>query len=1094
MPLRSLFVTLLLAPFTLNAQCLPFPNPYIPFTKVYYVAGPNSKGDSLVVGALQMPDGLKSINNVPVPPATNAKFCDPTVELVPGTRYSNVYIPTTSERSGQFPDFSGLLADPNARNQTFPGGIIPASRLGDVFGWRIGPQGAPKPEIFPGAVLNAAGDPGTPAASPGSLISIYGRSLASRTAPATLGADGQMPAALNGTGVSLGSLAARLLFVSPGQINAQVPFELGVGRYNAVVSLDGIASATQSFTVGKTSPGIFVIVRNADFSVISDKNPARAGEAVVIFCTGLGAVSPPVRTGALAPSGPLAYTVEAPKVTIGGADVQMVGAVLSPGYVGLYQIGIIIPPTASTAIAPLVVSIGGASTKPWDLPIRGTALYPSEGIQIPFSFVYSQLTDWNGDGKLDIVVLRTSQPNSTAGAKPAVLLGRGGGIFDPPVDITPKLPVSATYPQLLGIGDINNDGLPDLVYSETNTAAPSRLLVYLNLGNGTYREVISGGSDIRQVGSTSGINWESVGYFSIVDLNRDGKPDLAVWSYHTGPVMLSLNLYLGDGAGGFTLTTSLPGFQSAPLTMKDLTGDGVSDLVTGDLRAGQPALVVRPGDGKGGLAPEVDVALPGYAAGFGDFNGDGKLDVLVASGNTLTTMLGDGKGGFKAGPATNYPPAQSYQIADFNGDGRADVLAGASSGTVQVLYSMPDGSFQPGRPVNVPPGSSASPASFDWTGGSSSGAVVDAGSGLLLLVNQGGEIVSEYPAVSLAERGEVIGVADFNRDGIPDLVMRYSKFPQDPNSSVVVSFGVSDAKFSAPVTVISNAYSLCAIADLNGDGAPDLISAGGSAVRVVLNDGTGRFAPEMVLSLPASSFSLSDLLAADVNGDGRPDLITGDYERGQIIVFLNNGDGSFRTPGLTASLPGGWAQIEAVDLNGDRAADLVASYPYTGFVVAVSNRDGSFVAPRTFALKEHPEAFQVADINGDGVPEIVFMGYGVYAINNPLAADPRPVQVADRHGSAIKLLDVNGDGFPDLLMSQSYDDLEIALNDGEGGFRAPRIFLGGGSFLIAGSESAHPKLGIFAADFNGDAKPDILGGRYTGPGLTASGVQVLLHQ
>lgn len=121
----------------LNAPlCVPFPANYTPFANVFYTTDANSQGDRLVVGELVGDTkGLSQISAmIPLPNTPNQQFCQQ-AELAAGF-YVNAYVPTAKELTGSFPDFQGLLIDP-ATNQPFPQGVIPASRLGAVFAWRI---------------------------------------------------------------------------------------------------------------------------------------------------------------------------------------------------------------------------------------------------------------------------------------------------------------------------------------------------------------------------------------------------------------------------------------------------------------------------------------------------------------------------------------------------------------------------------------------------------------------------------------------------------------------------------------------------------------------------------------------------------------------------------------------------------------------------------------------------------------------------------------------------------------------------------------------------------------------------------------------
>lgn len=221
------------------------------------------------------------------------------------------------------------------------------------------------PAIDLGGIISATGNTQLKSASPGSLISIYGVRLAALSQAATASATGRLPLSLAGTSVTIGTTSAPLLYVSASQVNALVPFDLVSGIYPVTVTTAaGGPSAPQNLKVTATAPEVFggAVVKLPDYSVVSSANPFRQGDVLVIYCTGLGAVSPAVATGQLAPASPLSSTVSLPSVTIGGRAVQVANAVLSPGFVGLYQIGIIIPSGIPSNAQSLVVSIGGISS------------------------------------------------------------------------------------------------------------------------------------------------------------------------------------------------------------------------------------------------------------------------------------------------------------------------------------------------------------------------------------------------------------------------------------------------------------------------------------------------------------------------------------------------------------------------------------------------------------------------------------------------------------------------------------------------------------------------------------------------------------
>lgn len=217
------------------------------------------------------------------------------------------------------------------------------------------------PVLSVGGIVNSSFNSGSLPASPGSLISIFGSNLGASAQNAVADSSGRLPLSLAGASVQIGSISAPLLYASPKQINAQVPFELSPGAYAVTVTTAAGPSNPVNLTVTATSPGMFAgaVVSNATGAVIDAANPMRPGDVIVIYCTGLGAVSPGGVTGQLAPDSPISFTTAAPTVTIGGVPVQVANSVLSPGYVGVYQIGIVVPGGLPQGAQPLVVTIGG---------------------------------------------------------------------------------------------------------------------------------------------------------------------------------------------------------------------------------------------------------------------------------------------------------------------------------------------------------------------------------------------------------------------------------------------------------------------------------------------------------------------------------------------------------------------------------------------------------------------------------------------------------------------------------------------------------------------------------------------------------------
>jgi uncharacterized protein (TIGR03437 family) len=144
-----------------------------------------------------------------------------------------------------------------------------------------------------------------------------------------------------------------LIYVSSGQINCQVPFELaGQTSTPVMVQTDGAPSSPVTLPLAATAPGIFTVtlsgrtqgaVLNQDYSLNTPSSPARAGDVIQIFATGQGAVNNPPATGAGAPSDPLATTVATPVALIGGVQAPVLFSGLAPGFAGLWQVNARVP-------------------------------------------------------------------------------------------------------------------------------------------------------------------------------------------------------------------------------------------------------------------------------------------------------------------------------------------------------------------------------------------------------------------------------------------------------------------------------------------------------------------------------------------------------------------------------------------------------------------------------------------------------------------------------------------------------------------------------------------------------------------------------
>lgn len=318
-------------------------------------------------------------------------------------------------------------------------------------------------------------------------------------------------------------------------------------------------------------------------------------------------------------------------------------------------------------------------------------------------------------------------------------------------------------------------------------------------------------------------------------------------------------------------------------------------------------------------------------------------------------------------------------------------------------------------------------------------------------------------------------IADVNGDGIPDVVVASQNGSSD--GSVGVLIGIGNGKFQPTVSYDSGgveAWGL-AVADVNGDGNPDILvtNVQSNSVGVLLGHGDGTFAPAVTYNGGASC----TVSVADVNGDGKPDLITGNTD-----VLLGNGDGTFQT----AKNYGPFGQFATLaDVNGDGKLDIVGVGGMSGVGVLLGNGDGTFQSPVTYSSGTFFNSVAVGDLNADGRPDIavttpcaggvcngdgqvsVLFGNGDGTFQAAITYDS-----GAKFAQAVAIADVDGDGNANVIVGNacepkkngcaSHGELEFLLGEGNGNFQAPRTFLTPGAVAS-----------IAMADVNG-GRPDLI--------------------
>jgi uncharacterized protein (TIGR03437 family) len=249
----------------------------------------------------------------------------------------------------------------------------------------VNPGGAIRSQLAPPlavpVVLGVAANASTIThAAPGSILSIYGTTMS----PITSGLQGfrgltALPTSMNGVSVTIATAKAPFYFVSPLQLNVQVPFEVPTGTQPLVVTTAGGMSLTLMITVDAVAPSLFIVdpatnlgavVKNSDFSLTTTANPAHAGDPVVIYSTGLGQVTPAAFTGVLlAPPAASFNNTVTVTATIGGLNAPVIYSIGSPGFVGLYQTAVTVP-SGVTGTVPVVLKAGAATSNSVNMVVQ----------------------------------------------------------------------------------------------------------------------------------------------------------------------------------------------------------------------------------------------------------------------------------------------------------------------------------------------------------------------------------------------------------------------------------------------------------------------------------------------------------------------------------------------------------------------------------------------------------------------------------------------------------------------------------------------------------------------------------------------------
>lgn len=440
-------------------------------------------------------------------------------------------------------------------------------------------------------------------------------------------------------------------------------------------------------------------------------------------------------------------------------------------------------------------------------------------------------------------------------------------------------------------------------------------------------------------------------------------------------------------------------------------------------------------------------------------------------------------------------PPIKIATADFNADGLPDFAVSIADGTapettsgVAIYLGRPDGTL--GTPLYYPTDIQPSQVlvgNFDALPGLDI-VTVNYGSPTLSFLSGNGDGTFEAPVNSptgvVSGQSTWYGAAgDFNADGKLDVAVPVY------GGDLLVFLGNGDGTFTAAAPIVGGGGDAnVVVADFNRDGKADIATAYSmtASISVMFSNGDGTFAPPVVTPVTGLNYYFSDMAAADINGDGAPDLVfTGsDFMFTDLQAFTNDGSGvltqSYQSD-LISTMFGVYVLL--ADVDGDSNIDAVLGLGQDNVIaIARGKNDGTFGAPEAYYCRDYSISAVLADVDGDSFQDIVTVfnpGTDMDVIKGGPSGSLRTPHAYLNNGETrdVAFADFNKDGFLDLVSAnRTNQNIGLGLGDGRGSFKES------GNLDPGLDYQGYPLSAsvIATGDFDHDGNADIAIGGYYG--------------